>query len=46
MGTPQTLMIQATVVSPDPQTNTATISDADQFDPNLANNSASSGTDR
>ena len=33
VGTPQTLLIQATVVSPDPQTNTATISHADQFDP-------------
>jgi uncharacterized repeat protein (TIGR01451 family) len=40
-GTPQTLQIQATVVSPNPQTNTATISHADQFDPNPGNNSAS-----
>ena len=40
-GGPQTLTITATVVSPDAQTNTATISDADQFDPNTANNTAS-----
>ena len=40
-GTPQTLQLQATVVSPGPQTNTATITHSDQFDPNLANNSAS-----
>ena len=39
--TPQTLMIQAQVVSPSPQTNTATITGADQFDPVAANNSAS-----
>ncbi len=37
---PQTLVIQATVVSPDPQTNTATITQSDQFDPNSANNTA------
>jgi uncharacterized repeat protein (TIGR01451 family) len=37
----QTLLIRATVVSVNPQTNTATISHADQFDPNVANNSAS-----
>jgi uncharacterized repeat protein (TIGR01451 family) len=36
-----TMSIAATVVSPDARTNTATISDADQFDPNTANNSAS-----
>jgi uncharacterized repeat protein (TIGR01451 family) len=35
-----TLQIQATVVSPNAQTNTATISHADQFDPNPGNNSA------
>ena len=29
------------MVSPDAQTNTATISDADQFDPNTGNNTAS-----
>jgi hypothetical protein len=28
------------VVSPGPQANTATITGSDQFDPNLANNSA------
>ena len=37
----QTLSIVATVVSPAAQTNTGTISDADQFDPNTANNTAS-----
>jgi uncharacterized repeat protein (TIGR01451 family) len=40
-GAPATLQIQATVVSPNPQTNTATITQSDQFDPNFANNSAS-----
>ena len=30
----------ATVASPDPQTNTATVTDADQADPNTANNTA------
>jgi uncharacterized repeat protein (TIGR01451 family) len=39
-ATPQTLQILATVVSPSAQTNTATISHADQFDPNTGNNSA------
>jgi uncharacterized repeat protein (TIGR01451 family) len=39
--TPQTLEIVATVVSAAAQTNTATVSDADQFDPIDANNSAS-----
>jgi uncharacterized repeat protein (TIGR01451 family) len=38
--TSQTLLISATVVSPAPQTNTATIS-GDQFDPDLSNNTAS-----
>jgi uncharacterized repeat protein (TIGR01451 family) len=38
---PQTLQIMATVVSPDAQTNTATITHADQFDPNPNNNSSS-----
>ena len=38
---PQTLLILATVVSPDAQTNTATITDADQFDPDTGNNTAS-----
>ena len=40
-GAPPTLTITATVVSPDAQTNTATISDADQFDPDTGNNTAS-----
>src|SRR5262249_54408422 len=35
-----TLPLQATVVSPDALTNTATISHADQFAPNTANNTA------
>ncbi len=39
-GSPVTLAIQAMVTSPDPQTNTATISHADQFDPNPGNNNA------
>ena len=39
--TPQTLIITATVASAAAQTNTATISHADQSDPNPANNSAS-----
>ena len=39
--TPQTLSIEARVVSPDARTNTATISQADQFDPVSGNNSAS-----
>jgi uncharacterized repeat protein (TIGR01451 family) len=39
--TAQTLLIQATVTSPNPQTNTASVSHSDQFDPNTANNSAS-----
>jgi uncharacterized repeat protein (TIGR01451 family) len=38
-GTPQTLTIVATVTSPNPGANTASISHADQFDPNTANNS-------
>src|SRR5262249_8113663 len=40
-GTPQTLQLQADVVSPTAQTNTATVSAADQFDPVPTNNSAS-----
>src|SRR5262249_45807192 len=39
--TAQTLLIRATVVSPDQQTNSATISHSDQFDPDLGNNSPS-----
>src|SRR5262249_5243146 len=37
----RTLTLTALVVSPDPRTNTATITAADQFDPNTANNTAS-----
>jgi uncharacterized repeat protein (TIGR01451 family) len=37
----QTLIINATVASPDALTNTAAISPAGQFDPNTANNTAS-----
>jgi uncharacterized repeat protein (TIGR01451 family) len=40
-GSPATLQLQATVASPNTQTNTATISHSDEFDPNPANNSAS-----
>jgi uncharacterized repeat protein (TIGR01451 family) len=36
-----TLTFNAQVVSPSPQANTATITGADQFDPNTSNNSAS-----
>ncbi len=39
-NTSQTLVIEATVVSPAPQTNTARIN-GNQFDPNLSNNTAS-----
>ena len=38
---PASLVIQARVVSPNTQTNTATISHADQFDPDPGNNTAS-----
>ena len=38
---PQTLLILARVVSPDPRTNTATISGVDQFDPATGNDTAS-----
>jgi uncharacterized repeat protein (TIGR01451 family) len=44
-GGSQTLLIQATVVSPAALTNTGTISDADQFDPDAANNTASAFVD-
>ncbi len=37
---PQTLTLQATVLGPGSQTNTATISHSDQFDPNTGNNTA------
>ena len=40
-GAAQTLTITARVVSPIAQTNTATISAADQFDPDTGNNTAS-----
>jgi uncharacterized repeat protein (TIGR01451 family) len=40
-GGPQTLIINALVASPGAQTNTAAIGQADQFDPNPANNTAS-----
>ena len=39
---PLTLGLTVIVVSPDAQTNTATISHSDQFDPNPGNNTASS----
>jgi uncharacterized repeat protein (TIGR01451 family) len=39
--TSQTLTIQARVAGPAPQTNTATISHSDQFDPNQSNNTSS-----
>ncbi len=41
VGSPQTLLILATVTSPAPQTNTATLAHSDQFDPNTTNNTAS-----
>src|SRR5262249_50696181 len=40
-ATPQTLQIRAKVVSTSAQTNTASISHSDQFDPDATNNSAS-----
>src|SRR5262249_22600284 len=40
-GARATLTLQAQVVSPDAQTNTASISHADQFDSNPGNNTAS-----
>src|SRR5262249_39825899 len=40
-STPQTLTIQARVVSPNALTNTANISHSDQFDPDTTNNSDS-----
>src|SRR5262249_8134150 len=39
-GESGTLIINARVDSPDPQTNIATVTHADQFDPNTANNTA------
>ena len=40
-GASATLTVVATVDSPDAQTNTASVADADQFDPTTANNTAS-----
>ena len=40
-GAPQTLQIEARVDSPAAQTNTATITQADQFDPQTGNNTSS-----
>src|SRR5262249_25162870 len=40
-ATPQTLTLRATVASPIAQTNTASISHSDQFDPDAGNNRAS-----
>src|SRR5262249_13401208 len=40
LGAPLTLVIRAMVVSPDPETNTAAITQSDQFDPNPGNNNA------
>src|SRR5262249_9438540 len=40
VGTPQTLQIQARVVSPAAQFNVATITHSDQFDPDTTNNAA------
>src|SRR5262249_20609303 len=40
-GAPQTLQLQAAVVSPNARTNTATISHNGQFDPDATNNQAS-----
>ncbi len=44
VGALVTLVIQATATSPDPQTNTATVSHADQFDPVTTNNTATTTT--
>jgi uncharacterized repeat protein (TIGR01451 family) len=41
VGASATLALHATVVSPDPQTNTASVAHADQFDPTASNNTAS-----
>src|SRR5262245_18391011 len=40
-GAPQTLQTQARAACPSAQTNIASISHADQFDPNAGNNAAS-----
>ncbi len=39
-STPQTLVVMATVQSPKPQTNVASIAHSDQFDPDTSNNTA------
>jgi hypothetical protein len=44
-ASPATLVLHAHVLSKNPLTNTATITAADQFDPNTANNTASSTVD-
>src|SRR5262249_34198006 len=45
VGETLTLFITALVVSPNPLANTASINHSDQFDPNLANNSATTAID-
>ena len=45
VNAPQTLTIKATVISPAGVTNTATITGADQFDPDTSNNSDSTSID-
>jgi uncharacterized repeat protein (TIGR01451 family) len=40
-GTPQALAIRGTLTAVTPQTNTATVTHSDQFDPDTANNTAS-----
>src|SRR4029453_10618220 len=42
-GATQTLTITALVTAPGVQANTASVSDADQFDPNTANNTDTAG---
>jgi uncharacterized repeat protein (TIGR01451 family) len=44
VGTPLTLALVATVVSPEKETNTAKVTAAHQFDPNTGNNSAGATT--
>src|SRR5262249_12167320 len=44
VGTTETLIITAQVSSANPAANTASISAADQFDPNAGNNSATAST--
>src|SRR5262249_41956304 len=45
VGTPQVLILTSLVTSPNPQSNTATATHADQFDPNTANNSDTASVD-